>query len=154
MAAESTSLFGDSKGRRTVTWRKMASRIGPRARRLWRPQWLMIALAAILIAAYGLHPATSRAASDPIVRIGNTCYNLVTGRIVACSSSLPLAPLLNSDELSGALSDGLFAATSAQTTSLQNLQVKAVQVMLADHGLPSTDVAAAQTWGREESLAE
>ena len=80
-------------------------------------------------------------------------------------ASADAAPLLNIALLAGGApegtqSQGLFAATQAQETSLGNLEGQAVEDTVADHALdnPGTSAAdtaaAAQTWGRDASEIE
>jgi hypothetical protein len=68
------------------------------------------------------------------------------------NATLPPAPLLNVSQLSSNLSP--YFATTSQTLSLQNLEQAAVSATIQDHGLTSADAAAAQTWGRDDALAE
>jgi hypothetical protein len=56
------------------------------------------------------------------------------------------APLLNPIQLND--------ASQAQRSSLDNFQQQAIQDVLTLHALPSGDAVAAQTWGRDDSLAE
>jgi hypothetical protein len=56
-------------------------------------------------------------------------------------------PLLNLDQQ-------VFFASSAQRTSLRELEKKAVANVIKDHGLTDADSIAVQTWGRYEALAE
>ena len=62
------------------------------------------------------------------------------------------APLLNVLALRG--TNPLYAATSAQQASLAALEQQAVDDTVSDHGLASTDTAAAQTWGRGAAEGE
>jgi hypothetical protein len=48
----------------------------------------------------------------------------------------------------------LYTATPAQQASLEDLEQQAVQNTITDHGLVSSDAAAAQTWGRDASESE
>jgi len=50
--------------------------------------------------------------------------------------------------------NGVYAANDAQYASLRNLENQAVGNTLHDHRLPQSDATAAQTWGREDALAE
>src|SRR5216683_2561475 len=45
-----------------------------------------------------------------------------------------------------------YNATDAQNGSFARLQQAAVGVVLKDHGLPSSDASAVQTWARDESV--
>jgi hypothetical protein len=74
---------------------------------------------------------------------------IVPGTAFAANGTGP-ADLLNQI----ALGQGLYAATSAQLASLSNLEQQAIANTMADHGLPSTDAAAAATWGRPEAESE
>ncbi|MDP9092153.1 MAG: fibronectin type III domain-containing protein, partial [Actinomycetota bacterium] len=78
---------------------------------------------------------------------------------VAAAVSYPPAPLLNADLLSTAsallnFDSGIFAATPTEHTALTDLEQRAVTNTLKDHGLTDSDAAAAQTWGRNDALAE
>ena len=65
------------------------------------------------------------------------------------------ADLINDVGLSdNPLARGLYSATPAQQASLEDLEQQAVVNTLADHGLPSSDAAAAQTWGRDDAEGE
>jgi hypothetical protein len=52
------------------------------------------------------------------------------------------------------LGQPLYAATAAQVQSLENLEQAAVSNTIRDHGLPSSDANAAQSWGRDDAEAE
>ena len=80
---------------------------------------------------------------------GSLFAPLTTGSAKAATYSP--APLLNVAIDGG---DGIYSATGAQYASLQNLETQAVQNTLAEHGLPSSDAAAVQTWGRADAEAE
>ena len=71
------------------------------------------------------------------------------------------SPLLNTDGFSpGCLPpdlltlSGLYAATSSEADSLQDLETQAVANTIADHGLASTDGDAVLSWGRSDAEAE
>jgi hypothetical protein len=59
-------------------------------------------------------------------------------------------PLLNVIDGGG----GLFAATHAQYVALVDFQNQAIENTLQDHGLPQSDYAAVETWGRTDALSE
>jgi hypothetical protein len=52
------------------------------------------------------------------------------------------------------LNQTLYAATSAQATSLRNLELQAVANTIQDHGLAPGDTNAVQSWGRYNAEAE
>ncbi len=62
------------------------------------------------------------------------------------------ADLINDLQLAGAVP--LYSATPAQQASLEDLEQEAVANTLTDHGLPQSDAAAAQTWGRDAAEQE
>jgi hypothetical protein len=78
-----------------------------------------------------------------------TVLVIAPGTASAANGTGP-ADLLNQN----ALSAGLYAATSAQLASLSDLEQQAISNTMADHALPSTDAAAAATWGRPEAESE
>jgi hypothetical protein len=64
--------------------------------------------------------------------------------------------LLNNTELiaNRVGAERLYAATPAELASLHVFEQKAIHDTLTDHGLPASDSAAVQTWGRADALAE
>ena len=60
--------------------------------------------------------------------------------------------LLNVAELND--STGLYFATQAEVPALNNLEQQAITNTLADHGLPSTEASAVQSWARDDAEAE
>lgn len=84
---------------------------------------------------------------------------LVTGFIVVPSRAradglIPNVPpdLLNVAELLD--STGLYHATHAEFVALNDLETQAITNTLADHGLPSSEASAAQSWARDDAEAE
>lgn len=51
-------------------------------------------------------------------------------------------------------SNGLYYATPAEDIALNDLQQQAITNTLSDHGLPSSDAAAVQSWARDDAEAE
>jgi hypothetical protein len=49
---------------------------------------------------------------------------------------------------------GIYAATGAQITSLENLETQAVSGVLAQHALPASDAATVLSWARPDAEAE
>ena len=65
--------------------------------------------------------------------------------------------LLNDAELTTPYASNtkdFYAATSAQVASLHVLEQQAIANTLTDHGLPTSDTQAVETWGRSDALAE
>jgi MBG domain (YGX type)/Bacterial Ig-like domain (group 3) len=92
-----------------------------------------------------------------------TAVNVATAPRAAADPGDPLAPLLNTALLVGDTPagtvpnpslDGLYSATPGQFVSLGNLEARAVRATVADHVLPASDTAAAQTWGRSAAEIE
>jgi len=114
-----------------------------------RARTLMAVAVAMLTVALGLNPLVlaGTASAD-----GSGCIDgidVVTGG--PCPTTDAPAPLL-SPYIDGG--DGIYEATAAQYASLEDLENQAVLNTVADHGLPSSDAAAALTWGRDEALGE
>lgn len=100
--------------------------------RIFRSLGALRVLAAVLVAAMlasGLSRATPARAATP-----------------SCQGPCQTYPLLNLS--------GLFAASDAQTASLQNLEQQAMTNTISDHQLPASDAAAVLTWGRDDAEAE
>src|SRR5947209_781768 len=76
----------------------------------------------------------------------------LTGSARAAGASFPPADLMDNSQLSQPGS--IYAATSVQTSSLQNLEQAAIANTLKNHQLPASDAAAVQTWGRGDAEAE
>lgn len=64
----------------------------------------------------------------------------------------PPPDLLNDAYLTDA--SGLYFANHDEFVALQDLQTQAITTTLVDHQLPSTDAAAAQSWGRDDAEGE
>ncbi len=112
-----------------------------------RTKWLSIAVIAVLVVAFSLNPATPTPARADC--IGVICPGGGPGTV-------PPAILLNPDQITGngQFAGNIYNATPAQVKSLDNLQAQAIQNMLSEHGLPSSDYTAAETWGRDDALAD
>ena len=112
------------------------------------------------------HAARARAALRALVALGLVLVTIafsvgsLAGTAEAAGSTgpaltlqptgYPPADLINQI----GLGSGLYAATAAQQASIAALSQEAVSNTLADHGLPSSDAAAAQTWGRADAEGE
>lgn len=73
--------------------------------------------------------------------------------ICTLTSSGPSCPSYSPPELLN-VNYGLYAATPAQTASIQNLESQAVSNIIKGHQLPAGDADAVKSWGRTEALAE
>lgn len=96
---------------------------------------------------------TKPAAADLIVPVVCTVDGQQIISLVPCDSIVPsFSPpdLLNIQTLS----QGEYAATTAQAASLQDFEQAAVSDVLSDHGLPASDASAVQSWGRDAAEAE
>ena len=111
----------------------------------WRNRLLRI-FAAFLAVAMLASAHTRTASADPCrIIIGDPTPPV-------CGTAVP--DLLSVDALSGSISDGLYLATTAQTTSLQVLEQAAVSATIRDHRLAAGDADAVQSWGRGDAQAE
>jgi hypothetical protein len=105
-----------------------------------------VAVAGLCLAAFTLVPISFAVATS--TASAQTCIPAIPS---SCQSTEVAAPLL-SQFIDGG--NGIYAATDAEYASLVNLENQAVQNTLADHGLPQSDAIPAQTWGRDDALAE
>ena len=89
----------------------------------------------------------------------------LTGGVAAADSSTSYPPPdlfnLSSLELPATLpssgdyyAGGIYAATSAQITSLQDLEQEAIANTISDHALAATDTEAVDSWARSDAGAE
>jgi hypothetical protein len=100
---------------------------------------------------HGLRPRAGSAGRCLGMALGVVVALFTTGLAsaapaVAAGGTAP-ADLLNLPALQS-------TATAAQAASLEDLEQRAVENTLTDHGLPSTDFDAAQTWGRDAAEGE
>lgn len=108
------------------------------------------------------HPLQERAASRLVRDRPRVCVQhappgpqharraRIAERVQAAGGGTLPPDLLNASQLS----QGIYAATAAQVLSLQHLQQAAIANTLQDHGLPASDAAAVQSWGRADAEAE
>ena len=120
----------------------------PFANRFWRRLCLLSSAAALI----GLLTAVPFAAAPSAAARSGVLAHRTAG---PAQDTAP-ATLIYQGNLDGTApySDpGLFVADPAQQASLADLEQQAVTNTLSDHELPSTDALAAQTWGRDTSIA-
>jgi hypothetical protein len=119
--------------------------VADRWRRLRRV--LVLLLATLIAVPLSMRAESAAASGGAVVQQTNEL-----GSCDASVSDCSPPPLLNLDQ--DYPTAALYRATPAQRTSLRALEAEAIRNVIETHGLGDGDIAAVQTWGRDEALAQ
>jgi hypothetical protein len=110
----------------------------------------LIAAVAFMATGSLMSLAGSAAAQSTPTYTCTTATGLIIQSYTPCGSGNNPPDLLNQI----ALTQGIYAATPAQITSLDDFQQQAVADVVTDHDLAPTDTAAVESWGRDAAEAD